>query len=173
LIGPECTGKTWLAGELAMHYEVPWSPEYAREYAESRSGLLSYVDVDAIGQGQKAGEDAVIAQAVGLGLRLVVLDTDLVSTMVYSRHYYGSCPEWIEREASDRLADLYLLHHVDVEWKADGNLREQPERREELFGLFMATLRDLGPPVSEIKGIWEDRKRRAIEGIDYLLADGE
>ena len=34
LIGPECTGKTWLAGELAALYGVPWSREYAREYVE-------------------------------------------------------------------------------------------------------------------------------------------
>ena len=71
----------------------------------------------------------------------MVLDTDLVSTMVYSRHYYGDCPRWIEEDAARRLADLYLLHHVDVEWVADGRQREQPERREELFARFRATLR--------------------------------
>ncbi len=99
LIGPECTGKTWLAAELATQYRVPWSPEYAREYVESKKEPVCYNDVDAIGRGQKAGEDAVIARAERLDLPLVILDTDLASTMVYSRHYYGDCPEWIEREA--------------------------------------------------------------------------
>jgi nicotinamide riboside kinase len=162
-----------LAGELATQYGVPWSPEYAREYARSKSGLLNYGDVDAIGRGQKAVEDAVVSKAAKLGVPLVVLDTDLVSTMVYSRHYYGDCPDWIEHEARERLGDLYLLHHVDVEWKADGNLREQPERREELFDLFRTTLRDLDAQVRDVEGSWKERKRRAIEGIDYLLADGE
>ncbi len=27
LIGPESTGKTWLAGELAARYGIPWAPE--------------------------------------------------------------------------------------------------------------------------------------------------
>jgi nicotinamide riboside kinase len=133
--------------------------------------LLSYGDVDAIGRGQKAGEDAVIAQAVELGLRIVILDTDLVSTMVYSRHYYGSCPEWIERQIRERLGNLYLLHHVDVEWKADGNLREQPERREELFDLFRSTLRDLNVQMRDIAGSWEERKRCAIESVDIFLSN--
>ncbi len=172
LIGPESTGKTWLAGELATRYGVPWSPEYAREYVEDKVGPLKHTDVDAIGRGQKVGEDAIVVQAVPLRLPIVVLDTDLVSTMVYSRHYYGLCPGWIEREALERLGDLYLLHHIDVEWTADGNQREQPERREELFDRFRSTLRELGARVTDIEGSWEVRKRQAIESVDHLLAEG-
>ncbi len=171
LIGPESTGKTWLAGELATRYGVPWSAEYAREYVEAKAGPLSLTDVDAIGRGQKAGEDAVLARGKRLGVPLVVLDTDLVSTMVYSRHYYGSCPEWIEREACDRLGDLYLLHHIDVPWTADGHQREQPERREELFGLFRSTLRELGVRLTDVKGSWEERRRHAIESVGQLVVE--
>ena len=141
LIGPECTGKTWLAAELAKRYGVPWSPEYAREYVEAKREPVVYSDVDAIGRGQKAGEDAVIARAKKLDLSLAIFDTDLVSTMVYSRHYYGDCPEWIEREAGERLGDIYLLHGVDVPWTDDGHQREQPERREELFDRFRSNSR--------------------------------
>ena len=106
-----------------------------------------------------------------LGVPLVVLDTDLVSTRVYSRHYYGVCPVWIERKARERLGDLYLLHHIDVEWGADGHQREQPDRREELFDLFRSTLRKLGARVTDVEGSWEVRKRHAIESVDHLLAD--
>ena len=105
-----------------------------------------------------------------LGVPLVVLDTDLVSTMVYSRHYYGRCPEWIEGEARVRLGTLYLLHHVDVDWVPDGHQREQPQRREELFERFRATLQDLGGRVCDVRGSWDERRRRAIEGVDRLLA---
>ena len=170
LIGPESTGKTWLAGELATHYAVPWSPEHAREYVESVDGPVGYADVDAIGRGQKNGEDAVIARASLRGAPLVVLDTDLLSTMVYSRHYYGECPEWIAREARARLGDLYLLHHIDVDWIPDGHQREQPQRREELFERFRAVLQDLGAGVCDVRGGWDERKHRAIDGIDRLLA---
>jgi NadR type nicotinamide-nucleotide adenylyltransferase len=170
LIGPESTGKTRLAGDLATHFGVPWSPEHAREYVQTLDGPLDYADVDAIGRGQKEGEDVVIARAVQFGVPLVVLDTDLVSTVVYSRHYYGRCPEWIEVEARARLGDLYLLHHVDVDWVADGHQREQPQRREELFERFRATLQDLGGRVCDVQGSWDERRRRAIEGVDRLLA---
>ena len=170
LIGPESTGKTWLAGELATHYAVPWATEHAREYVESYEGPLGYAQVDAIGRGQKRGEDAAVARAIELGLPLVFLDTDLVSTWVYSRHYFGDCPEWIEREARQRLGDLYLLHHVDVDWVRDGLQREQPERREELFERFRTAIESLDAPLSDVRGPWDERRRRAVQSVDRLLA---
>ena len=171
LIGPECTGKTWLAGELAAHYGVPSAPEHAREYVERHGEALTYADVEAIGRGQKAGEDGAIARAEAQGAPLVVLDTDLVSTMVYSRHYYGDCPRWVADDAARRLADLYLLHHVDVEWVADGRQREQPERREELFERFRVTLQGLGARVADVAGLWDARRLGALRAVDALIAE--
>jgi NadR type nicotinamide-nucleotide adenylyltransferase len=170
LIGPECTGKTWLAGELSARYRVPWAPEHAREYVERHGSSLEYADVEPIGRGQQAGEDAAIARAVAAGAPLVVLDTDLVSTMVYSRHYYGDCPRWIEEEAARRRADLYLLHHADVAWVADGHQREQPGRRHELFARFQASLGALGARVADVAGAWDERRDRAVAALDALLA---
>ena len=171
LIGPESTGKTWLAGALAAHYGVPWAGEHAREYVLRLGAALTYADVEPIGRGQKAGEDDAVARAEREGARLVVLDTDLVSTMVYSRHYYGDCPAWIDKEARRRRGDSYLLHHVDVEWTPDGQQRQQPERREELFERFQAALRDLRVPVADVVGIWDERRRRALAAIDRLLEE--
>ncbi len=169
LIGPECTGKTWLAGDLAARYVVPWAGEFAREYVLRHGLALDYGDVEPIARGQIAGEDEAISRAEGAGTPLVLLDTDLVSTSVYSRHYYGDCPPWIEEEARRRRADLYLLHHVDVPWVADGLQREQPERREELFSLFRATLSALDAGVAEIEGGWNERRARAVAAVDRLL----
>jgi len=169
LIGPESTGKSWLAGELAALYGVPWSREYAREYVERRDAALTYLDVEPIARGQRLGEQAAIAQAVAESAPFVVLDTDLLSTAVYSRHYYGDCPAWIAEEAARRLAELYLLHHVDVPWRGDGNAREQPERRTELFERFRATLAAAGARVVDVRGSWDERRRCAVQAIDALL----
>lgn len=168
LIGPESTGKTRLAEKLAAHYGVPWSPEHAREYAERNPRVLGDADVEPIGRGQQAGEDAARRRSEAQGAALVLHDTDLVSTLVYSRHYYEDCPAWIEQAARDRLADLYLLHRPDVEWVADGFQREQPARRDELFRSFRETLAALGATTVEIHGSWDERERRARTAIDAL-----
>ena len=169
LIGPECTGKTWLAGELAALYGVPWSREYAREYVDRNGAELTLADVDPIGRGQKQGEDAAIARAAADAAPIVVLDTDLASTFVYSRHYYGDCPAWIEQQAARRQGELYLLHHVDVPWVEDGRQREQPERRMELLERFRATLAGAGARAVAIRGPWDERRRRAVQAVDGLL----
>jgi NadR type nicotinamide-nucleotide adenylyltransferase len=169
LIGPESTGKTWLAGELAAIFGVPWSREHARAYVERHGASLGYADVDPIGRGQKRNEDAAIARALAESAALVVLDTDLLSTAVYSRHYYGDCPGWIEEEAVRRLGELYLLHHVDVPWVAERNQREQPERRAELFERFRAALAAAGAKVADVEGSWDERRRSAVQAMGALL----
>ena len=168
LIGPESTGKTRLVEKLAAHYDVPWSVEHAREYAERNPRPLGYADVEPIGRGQQAGEDAARRQSEAQGAAFVLHDTDLVSTLVYSRHYYADCPAWIERATRDRIGDLYLLHRPDVEWVADGFQREQPARRDELFRAFSETLAALEATVADIYGSWEERERRARAAIDAL-----
>src|SRR5258707_13693164 len=100
LIGPHSTGKSTLARELAAHYRTEWVAEYARGYALAVGRELTADDVPRIAEGQIANEDSV------RGSRILLLDTDLLSTVVYARHYYGSCPEWIERQAGLRRAKL-------------------------------------------------------------------
>jgi len=52
IVGPESSGKTTLARQLAAHYGCPWVPEYAREYLESLGGMYEELDLEAIAQGQ-------------------------------------------------------------------------------------------------------------------------
>jgi len=169
LIGPECTGKTWLAADLAGHYTVPWSTEFARTFVDVHPRPVEFEDVDAIGRGQVLSEDRAIDRARQRGSAMIIHDTDLVSTWVYSRHYYGDCPGWIAAAAAQRLADLYLLHDIDAPWIGDGFQRIQPERRGDLYELFASTLRELGAHVERVAGDWAARRARAVAAIDDRL----
>jgi NadR type nicotinamide-nucleotide adenylyltransferase len=153
LTGPESTGKSELAQALAREYGAPWVPEYAREYAERCRNELTAEDVEPIARGEIALLDAVSAP-------LVFLDTDLLSTVVYARHYYGSCPRWIEEEARRRRADLYLLLDTDVPWQPDAARDAGGEAREDLFDAFRAALDEFG---TRWKIVSADRLRSAKE----------
>jgi NadR type nicotinamide-nucleotide adenylyltransferase len=153
LTGPECTGKTTLGLRLAEELGGFYVPEYAREYALERGNLLSAADVEPIARGVMALSD--------VDADLVILDTDLISTVVYARHYYGACPAWIEAEARHRRADLYLLMATDLPWEADPARDTGGAAREQLFADFRAALDEFETRWEVVGGVGEERVRNA------------
>lgn len=167
LTGSESTGKSTLAARLAEHYRAELVPEFVREYAARRGGAIEFSDHGPIARGQMALEDEHIARAT----RLVVQDTDLLSTVVYCDHYFGMCPEWIREAAAARRPDLYLLMDIDLPWIADG-VRDRGHLREEMQQLFHDAVFATRVPVSVIRGVGDDRFQRAVDAVDELLMRG-
>jgi NadR type nicotinamide-nucleotide adenylyltransferase len=168
--GSECTGKTTLAAELGAQFGGPVSLEFAREYLTGRTDPLDASDVDPIARGQLRAQEDADEAAARRQAAIVIRDTDLLSTVVYSHHYYGGCPAWVEREARDGAGDLYLLLVPDVPWVADGLLRDRPEGRNAMHDLFRTGLADAGVSVIEIGGTWDERRARAVSAVEDLLA---
>jgi NadR type nicotinamide-nucleotide adenylyltransferase len=164
LTGSESTGKTTLAGRLAAHYGVRHVPEFVREYAAAKQSPLEFADHGPIARGQMAMEDEAIAREK----TLVIQDTDLLSTVVYCDHYFGSCPRWIIDAARARRPDLYLLCEIDVPWIEDG-IRDRGHMREDMQVLFRAAVRASGAPYVVIEGHAEERFAAAVDTIDALL----
>lgn len=167
LTGSESTGKSTLAARLAEHYEAELVPEFVREFAERKGGAIEFSDHGPIAKGQMALEDEHIAR----GNRLVVQDTDLLSTVVYCDHYFGMCPQWIREAAASRRPDLYLLMDIDLPWIADG-VRDRGHMREEMQRLFHDAVFATGVPVAVIRGQGDERFLRAVDAIDELLLAG-
>lgn len=163
--GSESTGKTTLARELADHFGVLWVPEQARVYAERVNRVLGADDVSPIASAQIAAEDSCFVDAQRRGDRMIVLDTDLVSTVVYARHYYRACPQWIEAEARARRADLYLVAAIDIPWVPDG-VRDRPLHREELDREFRAALAEFQVITCVVRGLDSQRLSAALSCIE-------
>ena len=163
VIGAECTGKTTLARRLAEHFGTVWVPEFAREYALDVARPLTFEDVDRIARGQITGEDQLTLDASSI----LILDTDLISTTVYSHYYYKAVPQWVAIEAKRRLADLYLFADVDVPFIADP-ARDAEEHRANHALAFRRALEEFGAKVIVISGDWEERFQRAVDAIAAL-----
>lgn len=168
LTGSEGTGKTALARALAERYRTICVPEAARIRAETKGEPLNSEDVEWIARRHIEDAEAAASRAPGM----LLLDTDLVSTVVYALHYYGGCPDWILREARARRGDLYLLHHPDVPWVADG-VRDRGDSRETMHASFVETLASLHARVVEMRGSWSEREGRAVAAIDALLSESQ
>ncbi len=164
LFGSESTGKTTLAAQLAHHYNTVWVPEYSRIYQEEKCRPLDIHDVIPIVRGQKQLEHKALPQAS----RLLICDTDILETKVYSEAYNGSCPQWVLEQIPGQLADLYLLTCIDLPWTPDG-IRDRPHNREEMHNLFKNELLIWHLPFAEIQGNPRLRFRLAVSAINRLL----
>lgn len=165
LTGSESTGKSMLARQLADHYGAELAPEFVREFARTLGRDIRLGDTDQIATGQMALED----KHARLADRLLIQDTDLLSTAVYSEHYFGQCLSSIQRVAQERRPDLYLLLEIDVPWVPD-DVRDRGTRREEMQQLFRNAIAASGTPYVVIKGSWDERSRLARNAIDEAIA---
>jgi NadR type nicotinamide-nucleotide adenylyltransferase len=169
LFGPESTGKTTLARELSEHYDEPWVPEYAREFLQRKwdaeKEICSKEDLMDIAQGQIHHENELAARS----RRLLVCDTDLLETLVYSELYFDGYAHPVLREAAlSNTYDLYFLTDIDVPWEED-DLRDRPDDREEFFRAFRGALEQSGRKFVTLSGGREQRLQTAITTIDHLL----
>ncbi|MCX7547039.1 ATP-binding protein [Xanthomarina sp. F1114] len=168
LFGPESTGKTVLAKHLASHYKTLWVPEYSRKYAEEKAKnneVLTKSDVLPIAKGQMALENDRAKRVE----KLLICDTNLLETKVYSQAYYnGYFPKVLDKYVVENKYHLYFLTNIDIPWESDG-IRDKPNDRENMFKAFQTALIENNLPYVLLQGSLSNRMETAIKHIDKLL----
>lgn len=169
LFGPESTGKTTLSRQLARYYNTVWAPEFAREYLQkkwnNKRKTCEADDLIPIAIGQMKLENKLAKKAD----KILICDTDLLETKVYSEEYYGGFvdPE-LDKAAKANTYDLYFLTYIDTPWEED-DLRDRPELRREMFNAFENALKKYNRPYILLQGNKETRLKIAINAIDKLI----
>ncbi|MCI9846744.1 DUF4301 family protein [Flavobacterium pectinovorum] len=167
LFGPESTGKTTLAKQLADYYETDWVPEFARDYLQRKWELNEQIcteeDMMPIAYGQVALENEKLYAAQ----QYLFCDTNLMVTKVFSEVYYGSCNPSLNEAALAHEYDLFFLTDIDIPWEKD-DIRDNPNKRETVFSIFKQTLIDNKKPFITISGDKESRLAKATAIIDNL-----
>lgn len=192
-IGPESTGKSFLCGQLAKHYNTLWCPEYARTYLTENGKDYTYDDLLLIAIGQLAMEDAMTEEIRNMKSEIrnhtsyirnekhspflihhspfLFVDTDMYVMKVWCEYVFDKCHQFILDSIGEKKYDLYLLCNIDLPWEPD-ELREYPDEapRKELYNIYKNILLNQQTPWIEISGNYEERLQKAIEGIEtYIL----
>ena len=167
LFGPESTGKTTLAKQLAEHFKTAWAPEFARDYLQEKwekSGQICGIDdMLPIAYGQTKLENDALSTAN----KFLFCDTNLLVTKVFSEVYYNFCDPLLEKAALKHEYDLFFLTDIDVPWEKD-DLRDKPEGRESVFAVFKQVLMDNNKPFITLSGNKDLRLSKAISIVNDL-----
>lgn len=167
LTGPESTGKSWLAAKLQQQFGGQRVSEYVREYVDQLQRDTRYDDVPLIAREQLRREDAARRQRPPL----LILDTNLLSNLLWSRTLFGNAPDWLGAALLERHYDCYLLLSPEgVPWVSDDQ-RSQPELTERMA--FHAACRqwliDHDQPMIELGGNWSERQTASFTEVEKLL----
>lgn len=144
IIGPESTGKSTLAKELAEQFKGTYVPEYAREYVERKGRKeLTYDEVCEIAREQIKS----ISEA-----GFYFFDTELIVTKVWFEYAFGKVPEWLTEAIKTYPMDLYLLTYPDIPWVPDpARYNGSQAMREELFDRYEKEVKATGVPYYVIR----------------------
>ncbi|MEO8255312.1 MAG: DUF4301 family protein [Flavobacterium sp.] len=167
IFGPESTGKTTLAIQLANYYKTVCVAEFARDYLQNKLdngfGICTIDDMLPIAYGQIKLEN----KGTFLANKYLFCDTNLLVTKVFSELYYDFCDPLLDKAALDHEYDLFFLTDIDVPWEDDG-LRDSPNKRETVFEIFKQSLIANNKPFITLSGDKDFRLKKAVSIIDDM-----
>ena len=161
LYGPESTGKTAMAKQMAQLYKTVYVPEVAREMITSNH--FTREDIIRIGQAQTER----VLEMLQVANKILFCDTDLITTQIYSRHYLQEVPDILYELEKQVEYDHYFLFDIDVPWIPDG-LRDLGDRREEMFDIFRKALEKREIQYTLVKGNWKQRENIVTRIVEKM-----
>lgn len=162
--GPESTGKSVMAKQMAEKYKTEFVPEVARELITSND--FNREDIIMIGRAQTER----IFQKARKANKILFCDTDLITTQIYSRLYLKVVPPVLYELEKMVEYDLYFLFDIDVPWVNDG-LRDQgsAEQRKAMYQIFKNELDRRNIPYINVSGDWDERERIVTEAVKRAM----
>lgn len=158
ITGPESTGKSTLAVDLARALEGKLVPEFAREYLERNGHEYQDSDLIQIAQEQKR----LIDSATG---DFVICDTEFYVLKIWYQEKFKSLNHLIEQYLSETQFDLIVLCYPDIPWEYDP-LRENPNDRDRLFSLYLETIQNSGVEYVVVQGNRENRLKKVLNKLN-------
>ena len=164
ITGPESSGKTTLAQQVAAHFQVGWVAEYARAYLEKLNRPYKEADLLEIAKGQHEQEQMAWEQAAINQQNYLICDTSFLVLKIWSMVRYQSCHPFIINQLTKQKEARFVLCRPDISWEFDP-LREHPTERHRLYQLYLQELKLLEVDFIEVGGTKEARLSEALRFI--------
>ncbi|MEO0403531.1 MAG: ATP-binding protein [Bacteroidota bacterium] len=155
ITGPESSGKSAIAMEVAEHLGYVYLPELARVSLQSID--YDFDDVQSIAKSQmnlwNQYDDGV------------VLDTDVNVLEIWFEEKFDRLPDFWPDFQNQYPVDITFLCAPDIPYEEDP-LRENPHDRDRLFELYEELLKGKGLKYVVLKGSMEERMKTVINAVN-------
>lgn len=162
--GPESTGKSVMAKQMAAYYNTEFVPEVAREFVSSNEFTID--DIIRIGHAQTQRINEKLKSAN----KILFCDTDLITTQIYCRHYLGVVPEVLYELEKKISYNQYFLFDIDVPWVADG-MRDLRDSRQTMFEIFKRELEIRNISYLIVNGNYDERESFLKSELNKIIND--
>ena len=165
MVGPESTGKSYMADLLAQKFGGPYVPEYGRPYEKFRApGDYRAEELHFIVDGHVAHRRTLSMKAGPI----LFEDTDPLLTAVWAEMLLGhSLPDL---EARIELPDHYLLLDANAPWEEDPlRYYGKQDQRQKFFTKIKTKLDAFNASYTLITGDWAEREAQAIAVVEEML----
>ncbi len=165
MVGPESTGKSYMADLLAQRFGGPYVPEYGRPYEKYREpGDYRPEELHYIVDGHVAHRKTLSMKAGPI----LFEDTDPLLTAVWAEMLLGHSLPDLEKRIE--LPDHYLLLDANAPWEEDPlRYYGQQEQRELFFDKIKAKLDRFDASYTLISGDWKQREQQAIAEVEKMM----
>ncbi|PKP11932.1 MAG: ATPase [Bacteroidetes bacterium HGW-Bacteroidetes-4] len=165
ITGPESTGKTELAAQLAQNLNCRWIPELSRDYIANLGRPYQYADVERIARLQIARfTNELMPESA-----FAVFDTGLIITKVWFDVVYKKCPDWLIEAIQQQPKVFHLVCNTDLPWIADPVRENGGAMREKLLETYQYELKGFGFPHALVSGNAELRLQNALKLLKQHL----
>ncbi|WP_236712898.1 AAA family ATPase [Leptospira interrogans] len=164
-LGGPSTGKSTLATELAKHFNTEWMPEYGRDYwfEHQEQHRLTMSDLEAIAIGHIEREDQKWYEAK----EYLFTDTNVLTTYVYAKYYFGYTSELLESLVQHNLSRYaeFIVCDIAIPFEDTWD-RSGPKSRELIQRMTISELQYRKIKYVVVSGNLEERKMKII---DFLM----
>ncbi len=162
--GAESTGKSTLSKALSSHFNVPFTPEYARDYLHKLGRKYTYQDVEFIARKQIDQFN----ESQKANYPVIILDTWLINTKLRFEVVFKKVPYWMDNSLKFNKVDLFLVCDTDIPWIED-NIREYGGKmRLKFHDMCIEEIKKLQGRYEIINGEGDERIKKAINLIENL-----
>jgi NadR type nicotinamide-nucleotide adenylyltransferase len=164
-LGAMSTGKSTITEALAKRYNTSFASEYGRDYWDEHQvdRRLSFEAFDKIAAGHIEREEEAFLSAD----RYCFIDTNAITTYMFSLDYHGAAPELLTRLALENSSryDLFFVCEDDIPYNDTWD-RSGDQKRHIFHKQIVADLNARRIPHISLKGDLETRMRRVDEVLN-------